>query len=202
MPSSQETPQTGSKAPERPGCPKHYPGYTTTSDTYAHGLYHEVVEDNEAKSFLEDTESYDPEQKRWSIPETLRNRETLVDALYSMLLSVVQRFVKPSEPGVGRHIINTYGHPECEQNDKHGYAACPVLVVPATGPSFDLPEELRSAPSSELDEVNVGYSCMATYFTVKLGSTAGSTDEQVHEMEAYARYVTSNPVEAQFLIRT
>jgi hypothetical protein len=183
MPSSQATPQTGSN----PGCPKHYPSYTTTSDTYAHDLYHDIIGDDEVESFLGDTGTYDPKQKRWSIPETLTNRGTLVDALYAILLSVVQRFVKPSEPGVERHVINTYGHPECEQKVAHGYAACPVLVVPATGPSFDLPQGLRSTPSSELGEVNVGYPCMATYSTVKLNSIAGSTDEQVHEMEAYAK---------------
>ena len=188
MPSSQATPQTESKATERPGCPRHYPSYTTASDTYVYGLYHETLDDNEVESFLEGTGCYDIEQKRWSIPENPLNRGTLVDALYSIWLSVVQRFLKPTEPEVERHVINTYGHPECEQKVEHGYAACPVLVVPATGPSFDLLPGQRSTP----DKVNVGYPCMATYCTVKLNSTLGSTDEQVHEMEAYAQYVILN----------
>jgi hypothetical protein len=140
------------------------------------------------ESFLEDADTYDIGQKRWLIPETLTKRETLVDTLYSILLLVVQRFVKPNEPGVKRHLFNIQGYPQCEQKGVNGHAICPVLIVPAMGPSFELPQALHSVPRSQLAEVNLGYSCMATYFTVKLEANMGSDEEQVHEMETYARY--------------
>ena len=175
--------------PAHPQCPKLYPRYTTTNETYAHGLYHEILAEDEVQAFLEEMgSSYSNEKKRWAIPESPPNRECLVDALYSVLRSIFERFVKPSEPEVERHIFNIQDYPQFEKKDKNGYAICPVLVVPAVGPSFDLPPALHSVPSAQLAVVNLGYSCMATYFTVKLDSNQGTVEEQVDEMETYARY--------------
>ncbi|TEB22251.1 hypothetical protein FA13DRAFT_1716263 [Coprinellus micaceus] len=227
MPSTQPVPETGSKAPEQPGYPKHYPRYTTASNSYAH----------EVESFLEDADTYDVGQKRWSIPGTLTKRETLVDTLYSILLLVVQQFVKPNKPGVERHIFNIQGYLQCKQKDGNGHAICPVLTVPAMGPSFELPQALHSVPrsqlvvfslvntttvslapyvsvsvsvfapsslpfplllSTQLAKINLGYSCMATYFTVKLESNTGSAEEQVDEMETYARFSVINPTISLF----
>ena len=109
MASTHPAPETGFEAPERPGCPKDYPRFTTASDTHAHELYHDIMGEQEVESFLEAADIYDVEQKRWSVPKNV----SLVDALYSILLSVVERFVKPSEPGVKRHIFNIQGYPEC-----------------------------------------------------------------------------------------
>ncbi|TEB22233.1 hypothetical protein FA13DRAFT_1778868 [Coprinellus micaceus] len=129
-------------------------------------------------------------KKRWAIPDSPTKRGSLVDALYLALLSVVARFVKPREPRVERHIFNIQGYLECKQKDENGHAARPVLVVPAMGPSFDLPQVLHSVPSSELAEVNLGYSCMANLFHRKHWiRRRGVPKEQVDEMETYARKI-------------
>jgi hypothetical protein len=64
---------------------------------------------------------------------------------------------------------------------------CPVLVVRAAGPSFEIPKSLVSASQVS---TRLGFSNMASYFSVKMESEIGSTKESVEEMSSYARCVS------------
>ena len=164
------------------------PTFTATSDTYAHELYRDVVDDSEIQDFLEETNTYNSSQKKWSTPEAPTKADGLIHSVYSILSSIVQCFVKITERGVERVLDNTYGIPECEAINEKGYRVCPLLVIQATGPSFQIPKAsaTNSAPSRWVEP-----SQMTTFISVKLESDAGSVEELVDEMTTYARYVVS-----------
>ena len=164
-----------------------FPAFTTTSDTYADELYCDVAGGSEIQDFLEETDIYDTIQKKWSIPEAPTNLESLVHSVYSALSSIVQCFVKITEAGVERALDNTFGIPEFEATNPKGYRVCPMLVVQATGPSFQIPR--TPATDSGVPSRWVEYSQMATFVSVKLDAEVGSAEELVDEMTTYARYV-------------
>ena len=171
----------------QPEQPIHYPRYSITHGTYVHGLYQEVLEEQEIETYLHEAKEYGFDQKRWAIPEALTSVETLVDALFTTVSSVMERFGRAKEPGVERTLVDTRGLPECAQIDESGYKACPMLMVHATGPSFQIPKHRRDKHGAAEPELFLGYPGMATFIIATLDADAGDADEQVDEMETYAR---------------
>lgn len=164
-----------------------YPEFTTTSDAYLHELYRNIIPEHEVQAFVEGNDTYDPIQKRWSTAKAPANGDSLVNSIYSIFSSILRRFVKVPEPGVERVLENTCGIAECEEKDEKGYRAYPLLAVQATGPSF---QGTPCEPGAGLvtSSSRVEYHQMATFFSVKLGNEAVSTQELVKEMEIHARY--------------
>jgi hypothetical protein len=85
-------------------------------------------------------------------------------------------------------VVNTFYAPRCSGTDSRGYRACPTLLVRAAGPSFALPPPLDPQGPSPFD---LGFSNMATYFSIKPESEVPSEKEIVDEMESYARWVVA-----------
>ena len=164
-----------------------FPPFTTTSDTYVHRLYSDAFEDHDVDSFLEETCVYSSSTSEWTLPMAPTTAESLVDSFCNIIASIVQRFVKPAEVGVERAAKNTQGTPEYGSIDEKGRPSYPPIVVHATGPSFPNPERVESRSSAS--QPLVGYSQIATFFSVRLESEVVSDEREVDEMETYARYV-------------
>lgn len=165
------------------------PSFTTTSETYAHDLYRHSVEPQEIESFLEESSCYDSVEKKWTIPGTPTKTEDLLSSVFNMLSSIVQRFAKPSQPGVEREVVNTENIPACQGTNEKGYRICPVIVVRAAGPSFEISKPRKPTTDSQEPAKSIGFGGMATYFSVKLDSELGSEKEDLDEMGSYARCV-------------
>ena len=162
-------------------------GTTTTTEAYAHGLYRGLVEDTDIETFLWETDAYDSAQATWSIPLVPKTTEGLIGAMYGALQSIVGRFVRSFQPGIEREVCDTQDLPTCQGSNADGYRVCPALFVRAAGPSFEIPEPLAS--EGEMSST-LGFSNMATYFSVKMESELGSKEECVEEMSSYARCVS------------
>ncbi|KAJ3515433.1 hypothetical protein NMY22_g14456 [Coprinellus aureogranulatus] len=162
--------------------------FTTTSATYADGIYPGSVRDEDIKSFLEESGHYDFSKGRWLTSEGSAGVDDLIDTLATILSSIVQRFVVADEPGVEREVVNTRAMPDCEALNEQGYRICPVLVVRAGGPSFEIPKSLQASITSEAPSFTpIGFSGMATFMTVKVD--AGKAEDYLDEMAPYARRV-------------
>jgi hypothetical protein len=164
------------------------PSFTTTSDAYAHELHQDVVEPHEVETFLRGVDCYSVPQGRWTTPNASTTPETLVNSIFNIIRSIVGRFAYPKYSGVEREVVNTFYAPRCSGTDSRGYRACPTLLVRAAGPSFELPPPLNPQEPSPDD---LGFSNMATYFSIKPESETLSDKEIVDEMESYARCVSA-----------
>ncbi|TEB25618.1 hypothetical protein FA13DRAFT_1692942 [Coprinellus micaceus] len=162
------------------------PKFTTTSDAYAHNLYLDAVQNEDIYTFLRGDESYDSTQKRWSFPSVPETTEHLIGAVCNVLRGILGRFVKSQDPTVKREVCSTVGNPACEGRNEGGYRVCPVLLIRAEGPSFEIPESLISVAAASS---SLGFSNMATYISVKLDSNVGTEEENVEEMTSYAKRV-------------
>ena len=162
------------------------PSYTTTSDAYAHELYQDVGQPQEVEPFLHGAECYSVPQGRWATPSASTTPETLVNSIFNIIRSIVGRFTGSKEPGVEREVLNTFSSPKCSGIDSRGYRAYPTLLVCAAGPSFEVPPSLDPLDPSPYD---LGFSNIATYFSVQPESETRSEEEIVDEMESYARCV-------------
>ncbi|KAJ3539452.1 hypothetical protein NMY22_g4727 [Coprinellus aureogranulatus] len=165
-----------------------YPSFTTTTESYAHGLYLDAAQDDDIEKFISETEFYDTRRRRWSFLDTSTTTECLIDTFFSILSSIVQRFVKPHQPGVERELVSTIGVPECETINERGYRKWPVLILHAAGPSFELPQPLDSTSRSGEEAREIGFSCMATFFHIKL-SEVGSPEDQLDEIAMHVRNI-------------
>ena len=166
----------------------HRPSYTTTSDAYIHELYQDVVQPHKSETFLHGTDCYSVPQGRWATPSASTTRETLVNSIFNIIRSIVGHFTGSQVPGAEREVVNAFYAPRCSATDSRGYRACPSLLVRAAGPSFEVPPPLNALEPSPFD---LGFSSMATYFSVKPESETPSEKEIVDEMESYARCVSA-----------
>lgn len=179
---------------ERDGHDEPYPRFTTTSEGYADALYHDAAQEDEIGTFLKDYEGYDSAQKRWTIPEAPSKRGDLIDALHAILSSIMGRFVKGTEPGVEREIVNTLRMLGFDVKNDKGYRKWPVLLVRAAGPSFEIPHPRESASTSKGASRLVAFSCTATFFSVCLDSDAGRAEDQLDEIASHVRYVHGSKI--------
>lgn len=162
-----------------------YPKFTTTSETYADTLYQNVAQNDEIDTFLQEGKHYDSVEKRWRIPEAPATREDLVHALYIILSSIVGRFVKGTGSGIEREVINTLGIPDFDVKNEKGYRMWPALVLRAAGPSFEIPQSAQAPRTSKATTTWIGFSCMATFFSVDLDSKVGGPEDQLDEIAAH-----------------
>ncbi|TEB19358.1 hypothetical protein FA13DRAFT_1697927 [Coprinellus micaceus] len=163
--------------------------FTRTSEAYAQELYSEVLDNEEIDAFLDEPTANGSRRKNWTAPHAPAPAEDLVRSLYKMLSSIVKRFAFSPKPGVQRKVVDTRKFEGSDEVNAEGYRNCPILVVRAAGPSFQFPASPeRGAPSMERTET-LGFTNMATYFSVKLDGVVGSEDEIMDEMENYARQV-------------
>ncbi|KAJ3540250.1 hypothetical protein NMY22_g4372 [Coprinellus aureogranulatus] len=170
--------------------PSPNPVFSVTSGTYAHGLYSDVIEERDIDAFLSNSDVYLSMDTRWDLPESPSSADDVLRAAFPLLSSIVQEFAKASSPGIARKLVNTRDVPQCNVENSQGYRISPVLLVYATGPSFEAPRSrdsstgrsgLRTKPST------IGFSNMATYFSVKLDSELGSDKDILEEMASYAK---------------
>lgn len=166
------------------------PNFTTTNETYAHHLYGHIVSAQGLHEFLEESGFYDFSKRKWSIPDAPAKTEDLLGPLVKILSSIVGRFVQPSNPGIEREVVNTHGIPACQGRNEKGYRICPLVVVRAAGPSFEVPIPRKATATTHVPSKRIGFGGMATYFAVKLDSELGREDEDLDEMESYARCVS------------
>lgn len=164
--------------------------FTTTTNTYADNLYRDAVEDSDLDAFLEETARYDSENKAWLIPEPSTTAEDLLGPMFDILSSIVRQFVKPTQSSVKREVISTHDIPACEEKNEDGYRAYPSLFVQAAGPSFEVPKPLDSSLTAAPPLAGLGFTNMATYFSVKRDSELGSAREIANEMASYAGCVS------------
>ncbi|TEB22651.1 hypothetical protein FA13DRAFT_1798641 [Coprinellus micaceus] len=166
--------------PRLPRQPRVIPFFTTTSEAYAHALYLGEVQDDDAATFLEKNEAYDTHKRQRSIPSKPTTRGDLVDTVFKIIQSVIGVFVRPTQQGVEREVVEMDRMPEVEQKDESTpeYTA---LVVRAAGPSFEAPPAAVSS--------SVGFGNIATYISVKLDSGLGDAAEILDEMVPYAWHI-------------
>ncbi|TEB21857.1 hypothetical protein FA13DRAFT_1819279 [Coprinellus micaceus] len=160
--------------------------YTTTSDAYTHELYQDVAQPQEVEAFLHGVDCYSVPQGRWTTPNASTTPDTLVNSIFNIIRSIVGRFANLKESGVQREVVNTFYAPKCSGIDSRGYRACPTLLVRAAGPSFEHPPPVNPQEPSPYD---IGFSNMATYFSIKPESETPSEKEIVNEMKSYARQI-------------
>lgn len=166
-----------------------HPSFTTTAEAYAHDLYRHSIDEYELDAFLEETELYDSGKKEWLTPTSPTSTGDLLGSVFQMLSSIVRRFVKPTEPGVERETLNTQDIPTCQGTNDSGYRACPLVVVRATGPSFQIRKTRKPVAGGQEGAVSLGFGGMATYFVVRSESELGSEKEILDEMKSYTRCV-------------
>ncbi|TEB22696.1 hypothetical protein FA13DRAFT_1715896 [Coprinellus micaceus] len=149
-------------------------------EAYAHALYLGEVQDDDAATFLEKNEAYDTHKRQCSIPSKPTTRGDLVDTVFKIIQSVIGVFVRPTQQGVEREVVEMDRMPEVEQKDESTpeYTA---LVVRAAGPSFEAPPAAVSS--------SVGFGNIATYISVKLDSGLGDAAEILDEMVPYAWHI-------------
>ncbi|TEB19364.1 hypothetical protein FA13DRAFT_1744490 [Coprinellus micaceus] len=147
---------------------------TTTTEEYAHSIYRRVAQDYEIESFLHQTDTFNPESRRWAIPPS-GTINGLVDAATQVLWTIVSRFVRSTGAGVTRTVttLNPDSLPEAQKNDQAGSAPSPIVVIRASGPSFEEPPTTTVWPSKSFSN----------------GPEMGSVKEVVQEMEPYARRI-------------
>ena len=102
MPSSSSASRSTSRGlqPEPDWLNEERARFTTTSATYADGIYAGVSQDDDIERFLEESGHYDTSKGRWFTAEGSADVEDLIDSLAAILSSIVQRFVVSDEPGV------------------------------------------------------------------------------------------------------
>jgi hypothetical protein len=161
--------------------------FTTTNDAYAHNIYRGVLQDGDINRFLEETDSYDLPENKWSIPDFPTSTGELLGSVYKVVSSVIRGFVRPEEHGVKRHIINTRdSHPV--KVDIHAERhKIPSILIQAAGPSFETPSDPQSTLASTESHGSVGYSNVASFAVVKLESELGTAADNLEEAESYAR---------------
>ena len=152
-----------------------HPSFTTTDEAYAEGLYRSEVKDEHVERCLEEATCYRITEKRWAIPEMPTTRADLVSSVLGIIRSVVGMFTKTTQEGVEREVVEM-----CR------YDEGPALVVRAAGPSFEIPKPRNPGCSLAPD---IGYSNVATYFSVKLERDIGGEKKCLEEMAVYARWV-------------
>lgn len=164
---------------------KPLPNFTITSDEYAHNLYRHLIGDKGVGDFLDESTLYDSTTKKWSASITPTTRQALLGSVLRILSSIVRSLVRPMEPIVEREVVNI-DHTVAGQKVKQDAYR---IVVRAAGPSFQIPRRRKTAGDLSDERKTIGYSCMATYFTVKLESELGSDEDILEEVISYARCV-------------
>lgn len=159
--------------------------FTTTTSSYVEELYSDVALDTEMDTYLEETDCYNASDKTWIIPPAAA-AEGLSDCMFNILSSILKRFVKPTQPSVKRELLNTHNVSACNEEAEDGYRAYPTLCIQASGPSFEKPGPLDFSLSAGLPSGELGFTDMATFFSVKRDSELGTAKEYVNEMASYA----------------
>ena len=177
MISTSNNPRGADAAPE-PDEP--HPRFTVTSKAYPEEVYRDVAEDEDIQGFLKETDYYDSSGEEWSIPEFPTSTQDVVKPLYKILSSIVRAFVKPSHHGVARDIVSTAGAAGYDEENEDGHHTCPFLTVRAAGPSFQIP-----APQ---DQEDIGFSNMATCFSVAPEPESGEDVDEMEILEELAGY--------------
>ncbi|KAJ3529689.1 hypothetical protein NMY22_g8894 [Coprinellus aureogranulatus] len=165
---------------------KHHSRFSTTSDTYAHEVYQDLLDDSKIHDFLDSSGSYDSKSEKWNLSQDTTT-EGLIRSVSKVVRSIMERFVKSARPEVKRTLVNMHNAKGNEEKNEDGYKHCPTLVVRATGPSFEDPAPAPS--SSSKARCSVAFSNVASYLSVKPDSEARSEKEDAQEMETYAREI-------------
>ena len=183
-----QNPELALDAKRDPSFDRH-PAFTTTSDQYAHEIYHDTLHDSEIEEFLRTNDRFDSKNNKWSLPCPPTKTKKLVNAMCKVVRSVVRHFVKATDSRVTRRVVKMLGATGNDEKNGDGYYPCPPLVIGATGPSFADVVSTQASDSPE-SRRSITFSNMASYFTVKVDSEIGSVDENVRELKHYARYVS------------
>ena len=165
-----------------------HPSMTTTSEAYAHEVYRHVAQDHEIEEFLQQTDAFDSESRRWAI--TPRGTvDGLVNSAARIIRSVVGRFARSTRTGVSRTVATIQGGPVPEAHEIEPTPR-PIVVIQASGPSFEEPSP------TVIDAASKPFSNVASYVMPMSGSEVGSVKEVVRDMEPHARYVLHRPIES------
>ncbi|KAJ3504523.1 hypothetical protein NMY22_g17897 [Coprinellus aureogranulatus] len=165
---------------------KHHSSFCITSNTYAHEVYQDLLDDSEIQDFLGSSDCYDSISEKWNLAQDTTTEE-LIRSGCKAVRSIIERFVKSVRPEVKRTLVNMHNAKGNQEKNEDGYNYCPTLVVRATGPSFEDPAPAPS--SSSKGRCSVAFSNVASYLSVKPDSEAGSAKDDALEMEMYAREI-------------
>ncbi|TEB22085.1 hypothetical protein FA13DRAFT_1523568 [Coprinellus micaceus] len=167
----------------------HNPKFTTTSEGYPHEIYRDVLEEAVIEDFLRDSDAFDHKEKMWAFPQPLAATESVVVAVCRIARSIIKRFVVPTRSGVRRTVVNMIKAGGNEAVGEYGYRPCPVVVIQASGPSFEDPPPTSQEAATTSQQRQISFSNMASYFTVKLDSEVGTPRDILEEMKPYAKKI-------------
>jgi hypothetical protein len=160
-----------------------HPSMTTTTEEYAHSIYQRVAQDHDVEEFLHQTDTFDSRSRRWAIsPEG--TIDGLVNSATRILRSIVERFARSRRTEATRTVTSLHAGPEPEAHQTES-APCPVVVIRASGPSFEAP-----SPSTAIHGPSKSFSNVASCIIPRPSSEVDSVKEVVQEMEPYARCVS------------